>query len=310
MLNGYCVISDYSKDAVKMFELMGVNLKVSASATRPNEEELKKLVQEYDILIIGAKEKMTPAVYNCATKLKVLGTLSIGLDHIASEFLHSDKIKVFNCPKSNVVSVAEHTFGLILALQKKVIEGNQAVLQAKGRSGINGLPHDLFGKKIGVIGAGRIATEVMNLAQAFHMEVSCYTFHPERHMDIQGKGVKFVALEKLLRESDIVTLHIALSKLSERFMDAQKIAVMKDSAILINTSREQVMDTAYALDYAAQHPNFKVGLDIETDDLDMLTRTYSNNVLITPHIAGVSLEAIIRMDTELAATVVDFLKLQ
>ena len=310
MLNGYCVISDYSKDAVKMFELMGVNLKVSASATRPNEEELKKLVQEYDILIIGAKEKMTPAVYSCATKLKVLGTLSIGLDHIASEFLHSDKIKVFNCPKSNVVSVAEHTFGLILALQKKVVEGNQAVLHAKGRSGINGLPHDLFGKKIGVIGAGRIATEVMNLAQAFHMEVSCYTFHPECHMDIQEKGVKFVALEKLLRESDIVTLHIALSELSECFMDAQKISVMKDSAILINTSREQVMDTAYALEYAAQHPNFKVGLDIETDDLDTLTRTYSNNVLITPHIAGVSLEAIIRMDTELAATVVDFLKLQ
>ena len=146
MLNGYCVISDYSKDAVKMFELMGVNLKVSTSATRPNEEELKELVQEYDILIIGAKEKMTSAVYNCATRLKVLGTLSIGVDHIASEFLHSDRIKVFNCPKSNVVSVAEHTFGLILALQKKVTEGNHAVLQGKGREGINGISHDLFGK--------------------------------------------------------------------------------------------------------------------------------------------------------------------
>lgn len=309
MLNGYCVISDYSKDAVKMFELMGVNLKVSTSATRPNEEELKELVQEYDILIIGAKEKMTSAVYNCATRLKVLGTLSIGVDHIASEFLHSDRIKVFNCPKSNVVSVAEHTFGLILALQKKVTEGNHAVLQGKGREGINGISHDLFGKKIGVIGAGRIATEVMNLAQAFHMEVLCYTFHPERHLDIQEKGIKFVALEKLLRESDIITLHIALSQLSEHFMDAQKIATMKESAILINTSREQVMDTAYVLEYAAQHPNFKVGLDIETSGLDTLTRTYGNNVLITPHIAGVSLEAIIRIDTELATTVAEFLKL-
>lgn len=308
MLKGYCVISDYSKDAVKMFELIGVNLEVSANATRPNEEELKRLVREYDILIIGAKEKMTPAVYSCATRLKVLGTLSIGLDHIASDFLDSDRIKVFNCPKSNVISVAEHTFGLILALQKKVLEGNQAVLQSKGREGINGLPHDLFGKKIGVIGAGRIAAEVINLAQAFHMEVSCYTFHPECHLDIQKKGAKFVTLERLLCESDIVTLHIALSEMSKGLIDAEKIALMKDSAVLINTSREQVIDTAYVLDYAAQHPNFKVGLDIETDGFEVLTSTYHNNIIITPHIAGISLEAIIRMDTELAETVVSYLK--
>ena len=138
MLKGYCVISDYSQEAIKMLEGTGIDLKVTVSDKRPDEDELKKLVQEYDILIIGAKEKMTSAVYNCVTRLKILGTLSIGMDHIAKEFLDSRKIKVFNCPKSNVISVAEHTFGLILALQKKVAEGNNAVKQRRDRKEVSG----------------------------------------------------------------------------------------------------------------------------------------------------------------------------
>ena len=308
MLKGYCVISDYSKEAKRMFELAGIDLEISTSESRPNEEELKELVQKYDILIIGAKEKMTPAVYDCASKLKILGTLSIGMDHIAEEFLTSRKTKVFNCPKSNVISVAEHTFGLILALQKKVVEGNNAVIHGSGRNGINGLPHDLFGKKIGVIGAGKIATEVINLAKAFHMEVLGYTFNPQRHFDLKCKGVKFVELEVLLHESDIISVHLPLSELSEGLIDMEKINLMKESAIFINTSREQIVDTTYLLEYADKNANFGVGLDVDIDGLEEIIKKQRNNVLITPHIAGISLEAIIRMDTELAESITKHLK--
>ena len=308
MLKGYCVISDYSQAAIKMLESIGIDFNVTASDKRPDEDELKKLVQEYDILIIGAREKMTSAVYNCATKLKILGTLSIGMDHIAKEFLDSKKIKVFNCPKSNVISVAEHTFGLILALQKKITEGNNAVIRGNGRNGINGLSHDLFGKKIGVIGAGKIATEVVNFAKTFHMELLGFTFNPQRHFDLKYKGVKFVELETLLRESDIVSVHLPLSELSERLINAEKINIMKESAIFINTSREQIVDTRYLIEHADKYSNFRVGLDIDVDGLEDIVGKYRDNVLITPHIAGVSLEAIIRMDTELADSITNYIK--
>ena len=308
MLKGYCVISDYSQAAIKMLESIGIDFKVTASDMRPDEDELKKLVLEYDILIIGAKEKMTSAVYNCATKLKILGTLSIGMDHIAKEFLDSKKIEVFNCPKSNVISVAEHTFGLILALQKKITEGHNAVIRGNGRNGINGLSHDLFGKKIGVIGAGKIATEVVNFAKTFHMELLGFTFNPQRHFDLKYKGVKFVELETLLRESDIVSVHLPLSELSERLINAEKINIMKESAIFINTSREQIVDTRYLIEHADKYSNFRVGLDIDVDGLEDIVGKYRDNVLITPHIAGVSLEAIIRMDTELADSITNYIK--
>lgn len=308
MLKGYCVISDYSEDAIKMFTNCGIDFNIAVSKERPDEDELKRLVQEYDLLIIGAKEKMTSAVYNCATKLKILGTLSIGMDHIAKEFMDSSKIKIFNCPKSNVISVAEHAFSLILALQKKIVESNNATIQGKGRSGINGLPHDLFGKKIGIIGAGKIATEMVNLANAFRMEILSYTFNPERHFDLKCKGVKFVELEVLLQESDIISIHLPLSKLSEKLIDAKKIHMMKESAIFINTSREQIVDTSYLINYANEHPDFKIGLDIDIDGLKDSVLKYRDNILITPHTAGVSLEAIIRMDTELADSITRYLK--
>lgn len=303
MLKGYCVISDYSKEAIRMFELAGIKLEISPSEKRPGEEELKKLVQEYDILIIGAKEKMTLAVYECATRLKILGTLSIGTDHIAEKFLSSRKIKVFNCPKSNVISVAEHTFGLILALQKKIVEGNNAAINGSGRNGINGLSHDLFGKKIGVIGAGKIAAEVINIAKAFHMDVLCYTFNPQKHFDLKCKGVNFVDLDMLLCESDIISVHLPLSELTEGLINDEKIKLVKKSAIFINTSRKQIMDISYLLEHADKNSNFGVGLDIDIEGLEEVIGKQRNNVLITPHIAGISLEAIIRMDTELAESI-------
>lgn len=308
MLKGYCVISDYSEEAIRIFKSAGIDFKVASDEKRPDEEELKRLVQEYDILIIGAKENMTSAVYQCATRLKILGTLSIGMDHISKEFVDDRKIKIFNCPNSNVISVAEHTFGLILALQKKITEGNNAVIQGNGRRGINGLPHDLFGKKMGVIGAGKIATEVINIANAFRMQILGFTFNPQRHFDLKCKGVRFVELDTLLHEADIISVHLPLSELSERLINAQKIRMMKETAIFINTSREQIVDTRYLLEHADKYSDFKVGLDIDIDNVKDITGKCRDNVLITPHIAGVSIEAIIRMDTELAKSIAKYLK--
>ncbi len=308
MLKGYCVISDYSEEAIKMLKNAGIDFEVNVNGTRPDEYELKQLVQEYDILIIGAREKMTSVVYNCATRLKILGTLSIGTDHIANEFLDSKEIKTFSCPKSNVTSVAEHTIGLILALQKKLTEGNNAVIHGLGRNGISGLSYDLFEKKIGIIGAGKIATEIVNFAKAFHMEILCFTFNPQRHFNLKCKGVKFVELETLLHESDIVSVHLPLSERSELLINEEKINLMKESAVFINTSREKIVDTHYLIKRADQYSNFRVGLDIDTDGLEDIVGKYRNNVLITPHIAGVSLEAIIRMDTELAESITNYLK--
>lgn len=307
MLKGYCVLADYGKEAIKLFEENGVALEIN-EGKRPDESQLKSLVQEYDVLIIGVKEKMTKAVYENAKALKILGTVSNGTDHIDEVFLNSSAVRAFNCPLSNVISVAEHTFGLILSLQKRIAEGNDCVISGAGRNGLYSLGHDLYGKKIGIIGAGSIASEVINLARAFKMKICCYTFNPQRYAGAYGPDVEFADLDTVLAESDIVSVHLPLSELSKNLISSQKIELMKKNAIFINTSREGIADTRSLIRHADQNPEFRVGLDIDTDNLDGIFDKRRHNVIVTPHIAGVSPESRCRMDDELAENITDYLK--
>lgn len=299
----YCVINDYGKNACDLLSSVGVEVTVANSSKRPNEDELVELVQKYDILIIGAKEKLTSRIFNACTKTKIIGTLSVGVDHICNEILSSNDIKVINCPNSNTISVAEHTFALLLSLKKKVIEGNRSSIDGSGRDGINGYPRDLLGAVIGIIGAGRIATEVIKLAHAFGMKILCNTRNPQLHNDLSQYKVQFVKLDELLSKSDVISVHLPLNNQTKRLINDSKIDLIKDSAVFLNTSRAELVDIEYLMLKADKNRKFLVGMDIDIDEYkDLFMKNY-DNVIVTPHIAGVSLDAIIRMDYDLACSI-------
>ncbi len=303
MYKAYSVLSDYSKSACDLLSYAGVEMTLASTAQRPDEDELVELVQKYDILIIGAKEKMTPRIFKSCARTKIIGTLSVGLDHICNEFLSSQDIKVINCPNSNTVSVAEHTFALLLSLKKKIIDGDRSSVEGSGRNGIKGTPRDLFGSVIGIIGAGRIATEVVKIAHAFRMKILCNTRNPQLHGNLSKYNVEFVELDELLSKSDIISVHLPLNDQTRHLINASKIDLMKDSATFLNTSRGGIVDIPYLMLRANKSENFLVGMDIDIDEYrDLFSKKY-NNVIITPHIAGVSLDAIIRMDYDLAHSI-------
>lgn len=299
----YSVLKDYSKNAVSLLNSTGVEVILADTFDRPDEDQLVELVQKNDILIIGAKEKMTSRVFKSCTRTKIIGTLSVGLDHICDDFLSSEDIKVVNCPTSNTVSVAEHTFALLLSLRKKIIAGNRSSIDGSGRNGIKGLPKDLFGSTIGIVGAGKIATEVIKLAYAFKMKILCNTRNPLAHNDLLQYGVRFVGLDELLSTSDVVSVHVPLSNQTHQLINATKIDLMKDSAIFLNTSRAQVVDISHLMLKASKSHNFYVGMDIDIDECKNIFSKEQDNVIITPHIAGVSLDAIVRMDYDLAKSI-------
>lgn len=303
VLTAYSVLNDYGKDAQQILESAGIKVTLAASTTRPNEEELISLVQKYDILIIGAREKMTKRVFDACTRTKIVGTLSVGVDHICPDFFNSNTIQVFNCPDSNTISVAEHTIGLILALKKRIIEGNDCTLRGSGRLGLTKKPRDLYGGTIGVIGAGRIGTAVIRMALAFHMRILCYTRNPQAHAKLLTFGVNFVDLDTLLSESDIITIHLPLTNETRMIIDARRINLMKDTAVFINTSRADLVDTPSLISRVDSCPGFSVGLDIDIDSYTTLFSKERRNLIVTPHIAGVSFDAILRMDTDLAQTI-------
>lgn len=308
MLKAYSVFNDLDKKACEIIENAGVELKLAQSDKRPIKEELIKLLNDYDILIIGVKEKLTEDMLEGINKNKIIATLSVGLDHISESFLESDLIKVINCPTSNVISVAEHIFSLILSLKKRIIEANDISITGGTKKDLSKRTNDISYSKIGVIGAGKISREVIKIAKIFNMKIYCNTLEPEKHEDLLEQGIEFTDLDTLLRKCDIITVNIPLNAENRNLISKDKIRLMKKSATFINTSRAEIVDIDELIKYADENDTFNVGLDIDVEGYKEILGVRRKNVIVTPHIAGVTQEAIERMDVELANNIKKYLE--
>ena len=307
MLKAYSVISDLNKDACEMIKTAGVQLDISNSNERPDKKKLTELFYKYDILIIGTKEKLTKDMLSGINSKKIIATLSVGLDHIDEQFFNTDLVKIINCPTSNVMSVAEHIFGLILGLNKRIIEANDISINGGSRNQLSMRPHDISNTTIGIIGAGKISREVIKIAKAFNMKILCNTLNPEMCKDLLEQGIIFLSLDEVLANSDIITVNIPLNEENTNLISKDKIHLMKKTATFINTARDKIVDMQALLEYADENSTFKVGLDIDTEDYKELLNKKRNNVIVTPHIAGNTVEAVKRMDIELAKNIKEYL---
>lgn len=308
MLKAYSVFKDLDKKACEILINIGIQLDLSNSEERPNKEELLKLLNDYDILIIGVREKLTEDMLKEINNKKIIATLSIGMDHIDNSFFESNLIKVINCQTSNVISVAEHIFSLILSLKKRIIESNEISIKGGTKKDLSARSNDISNSSIGIIGAGKISKEVIKIAKVFNMKIYCNTLNPEKHQDLLKEEVEFTDLNNLLTISDIITVNIPLNEENKNLISKDKIRLMKKTATFINTSRAEIVDMNELIRYADENPTFNVGLDIDVENYKEILNEKRNNVVVTPHIAGVTKEAIKRMDVELANNIREYLK--
>lgn len=155
MLKACSISRNINRQAVQILMQKDISVDVWSGEKSPNEEELQELLRIYDILIIGVKQKITKDMISNIKNPKIIGTLSIGLNHIEKECFESDFVDIVNCPTANVTSVAEHIFALILDLSKRIQEANDLVIDGKGdKKFLRSKPSDIGGKTIGMIGAG------------------------------------------------------------------------------------------------------------------------------------------------------------
>lgn len=310
MLKAYSVFKDLDSKACEILRNSGIQLELSTCEERPNKEELLKLLNDYDILIIGVREKLTEDMLREINTKKIIATLSIGVDHIDNSFFKSDLIKIINCQTSNVISVAEHIFSLILSLKKRIIEANEISIKGGTKKDLSARSNDISNSSIGIIGAGKISREVIKIAKIFNMKIYCNTLNPEKHKDLLKEGVEFTDLNNLLTISDIITVNIPLNEKNKNLISKDKIRLMKKTTTFINTSRAEIVDMNELIRYADGNPTFNVGLDIDVENYKEILNEKRNNVVVTPHIAGVTKEAIKRMDVELANNIREYLKEQ
>ncbi|QDA32569.1 hydroxyacid dehydrogenase [Thermococcus indicus] len=274
----------------------------------PDETRLLELVGDVEAIIVRSKPKVTRKVIEAAPKLKVIGRAGVGLDNIDLEAAKERGIKVVNSPGASSRSVAELAVALMFNVARKIAfadrkmrEGTWAKKQAMGI--------ELEGKTLGVVGFGRIGYSIAKIAKALGMNVLLYDPYPneERAKEVGGK---FVDLETLLRESDVVTLHVPLIDATYHLINEERLKLMKPTAILINAARGAVVDTNALVKALQEGWIAGAGLDVfEEEPLPAdhpLTKL--DNVVLTPHIGASTVEAQMRAGVQVAEQIVEVLK--
>lgn len=272
-------------------------------------------LKQADLVSVFIYSHITEKIIQKAPKLKLIATRSTGYDHIDISTCKKRGITVSNVPFYGENTVAEHTFALILALSRNI---HRAYVQTmKGNFSLEGLQgFDLKGKTIGVIGAGHIGLHVIRMAKGFGMEALASDVQRNTFLE-EVLGFRYTPLEDLLKRSDIVSLHTPYSSKTHHLINKENIRLFKKGALIINTARGGLVETA-ALTWGLDNGILAgVGLDVlEEEELireeEQLLRTdfpveklktvlenhillHRENVVITPHIAFNSREALDRI---------------
>jgi len=206
------------------------------------EDRLIREIKDVDALIITSQHHVTKKVMEAANRLKVIVKYGSkpGIDNVDYEAATEKGIVVFYTPRANSDSVAEHTMALILALIKKLYITSSRLRQGKWRDK-SLLGYELLGKTVGIIGLGTIGCKVAEKIRGFGVKLLAYDPYVSEEYAKQA-GAKLVDLKTLLKESDIITVHAALTEETVRLIGEKELKLTKKSAFVVNTARGEVID--------------------------------------------------------------------
>lgn len=252
-------------------------------------EALVERISDADIVVISNIKLGAKTMSQCPN-LKFLSVAFTGLDHIDLEYCKAHGIEVRNAAGYSTVAVSELAVGLMLDVMRRITELHNNTLMGMTREGFLG--HELHGKTVGVVGTGAIGTATIRLLVAFGCKVLAYS-RTERD-EVKAIGAQYVSLEELLKESDIVTLHVPLTSETTHLIDADQIALMKESAILINTARGNVVNIPALAAALYEGRIAGAGIDVyekEPPLEDEHPLIQVDNCVLVPHIGYATREA-------------------
>lgn len=256
-----------------------------------DEDQLVELASDAAGIITGL-EHISERVMDAAPNLKVVSAGGVGYDHIDLKAASKRGIVVANCAGCNNHSVSELAFGMMLNLARK-LRGNDIAMRTEGWAGEGPLRagHELWDKTLGIVGLGRVGKSSALLGKAFGMRVIATDIDWDITFANQN-GISYVPLHRLLRESDFITLHVPLTDFTNEMIDEDAIGLMKESAILINTARGPVVKESALVNALASKRIAAAGLDVfRVEPHPDNPYVEFDNVILTPHIGGSSIEA-------------------
>jgi len=253
-------------------------------------DDLLKIVGEYDALIVRGRTKVTPAVFDAATNLKVVGRAGVGVDNIDLNAAKQHKVIVVNSPLATTVAVAELAMSLMLSLVRAVPRADTAMKAGKWlKKELEGA--ELYQKTLGIIGYGRIGQAVGKRATAFDMRI--IAFDPIRPTEeVCQEGCIPLELDEVLAQADFISVHTPLNNHTRGMLGAEQFAKMKDGVYLIDASRGGVVEENALLDALNSGKVAGAALDVFVTEPPGATALVCHpHVVVTPHVGAQTVEA-------------------
>ena len=297
--------SHYIKDVLLRF---GVDYVINEKEQRPDADTLRKLARQYDIMIGGFKEAYDKTILTPDIRVKCIATLSTGTNHIDLDRCKELGITVIATPGANANSVAEHALALILSLAKTL---PSAMLSAKSglfRSALKRQAIDVSKRSVGIIGFGKVARRLVELLKPFRCDISIYTFNPSKY-ETKHPNLKFVdELVQLFSTCEFLVVAIPLSQETKGLISSNCFKAITGNLYFINVARAEIVDTIALVEALKNCTLSGAALDVYDDkELDILA---DGGFLLTPHIAGITEDASLKMEQMISSGLEDYLKTQ
>ena len=269
---------------------------------------LLAIIGEYDALVVRSETKATAEVIEASHKLQVIGRAGVGVDNIDLEAATQKGIAVVNAPTGNTIAAAEHTIALMMALARNIPQANESLRRGEWRrSAFMGI--EVRNKVLGIIGLGKVGTEVARRAGGLQMQVHAYDpfVSPEQARLL---GIELVELDQIFRNSDFICLHTPLTEATRGLVNDEKIALMKPTARILNAARGELVDEA-ALFRAVEEGRI-AGAALDVFSQEPLPKDNpllkNSKIIVTPHLGASTEEAQAEVAKEVAEQVISVLQ--
>lgn len=271
-----------------------------------NDTNIEK--SDAEVLVVTTFTKVDRTLIDKIPNLKFVQVASTGYDNVDVEYLKEKGIMLSNIPTANKQSVAEHVIAMTLVFLKDMINLNEE-LKVHHRWPMLTGSRDLEGKIFGIVGMGMIGIQLAKRLMPFNVGIIYYDIRrlpPEKEEEL---GLTYMDFYDLLKNADIISLHLPLTERTRKMFGEKEFSMMKDGAIFINTSRGEIVDEKALLD-AIKKKNIKAGIDVyEKEPPDFNSEIFKmDDVIFSPHIAGVTIESQQRFLTETISNVLRYVQ--
>lgn len=298
------VLDNVSEQAVAVLREQGITAEVSPTLL---EEELIAKLPPYDGMIIRSQTKVNARVIAAATNLKVIGRAGVGVDNVDLDAATNKGVIVLNAPDGNTISTAEHTIAMIMALARNIPQAHSTLKAGRwDRKSFTGV--EINGKTLGIVGMGRIGTEVARRMRAMGMNIlACDPFLTE---DKAAKlGVRLVTLEELLANADFITFHTPLTKETKGLLNAETLKQTKPGVRIVNCARGGIIDEEALAEAIEAGHVAGAALDVFSEEPPTNQRLINlPQVIVTPHLGASTAEAQVNVAIDVAREMAKVLK--